>query len=79
MAVDDTVSNLDILSEFLKSYIVIETTSGKEALNVPIIFITTKNDENSIEKAYDMGGADYITKPFLPKELLSRVKKELNI
>ena len=45
--------------------------------DIPIIFITAKTDEESIEKAYDIGGADYITKPFKPKELLSKIKKEL--
>jgi len=47
--------------------------------NIPIIFITAKTDEESIEKAYEIGGADYVTKPFRPKELLARVKKELQI
>jgi len=47
--------------------------------DIPIIFITAKTDENSIEKAYDIGGADYVTKPFLPRELKARVKKELDM
>ena len=115
LIVDDTVTNLDILSELLSDYDVIEATNGKDALdiveeddidlilldimmpemdgfevckklkenvetkNIPIIFITAKTDETSIVQAYDIGGADYVTKPFLPKELLSRVKKELQI
>jgi len=51
----------------------------KKTKDIPIIFITAKTDEESIEKAYDMGGVDYVTKPFKPKELLVRVKKELDI
>lgn len=47
--------------------------------HIPIIFITAKTDENSIETAYDIGGSDYVAKPFKPKELLARVKKELKI
>jgi diguanylate cyclase (GGDEF)-like protein len=50
-----------------------------ETKNIPIIFITAKTDEESIEKAYDMGGSDYVSKPFLPKELKARVKKELQL
>ena len=50
-----------------------------QTTNIPIIFITAKTDEDSIEKAYEIGGADYVTKPFRPKELLARVKKELQI
>jgi diguanylate cyclase (GGDEF)-like protein len=47
--------------------------------DIPIIFITAKVDEESIARAYDIGGTDYVAKPFRPKELLSRVKKELQI
>jgi diguanylate cyclase (GGDEF)-like protein len=47
--------------------------------NIPIIFLTAKIDEDSIEKAYDVGGSDYITKPFKPKELLARIKTQLQI
>jgi diguanylate cyclase (GGDEF)-like protein len=47
--------------------------------DIPIIFLTAQTDENSIEKAYDIGGSDYVTKPFRPKELLARVKRELKL
>jgi len=45
--------------------------------DVPVVFITAKTDENSIEAAYDAGGDDYITKPFKPREVLARVKLQL--
>lgn len=44
---------------------------------IPIIFLTARQDEDSIEKAYDLGGHDYITKPFLPRELKARVDFQL--
>lgn len=47
--------------------------------DIPIIFITVKSDEDSIEKAYDAGGVDYVTKPFKPKELLARVNTHLKM
>lgn len=47
--------------------------------DIPIIFITSKTDEDFIEKAYDIGGSDYVKKPFRKKELLSRIKRELQI
>ncbi|MEA3554719.1 MAG: diguanylate cyclase [Campylobacterota bacterium] len=47
--------------------------------DIPIIFITSKTDESSIEEAYDIGGIDYVTKPFKPKELLARVKTQLKM
>lgn len=46
---------------------------------IPVIFLTTRTDEQGIEDAYDIGGSDYISKPFKPKELLSRVNRELKL
>jgi len=53
--------------------------ADKKTKNIPVIFITAKTDEEAIEKAYDTGGMDYITKPFKPKELLARVNTQLQI
>jgi diguanylate cyclase (GGDEF)-like protein len=47
--------------------------------DIPIIFITAKTDEDSIERAYEVGGIDYVTKPFKPRELLARVKTQLEL
>ncbi|MDA3953100.1 MAG: hybrid sensor histidine kinase/response regulator [Bacteroidales bacterium] len=41
---------------------------------IPIIFITARNDIESISRAFEIGGIDYITKPFNKKELCARVK-----
>jgi diguanylate cyclase (GGDEF)-like protein len=45
--------------------------------NIPIIFLTAKTDEDSIEKAFDVGGVDYTTKPFRAKEIFSRIKTHI--
>ena len=52
---------------------------NKNTKDIPVIFITAKTDEDSIEKAFGVGGVDYITKPFRPRELLSRIKTQLNL
>lgn len=44
---------------------------------VPVIFLTASGDENSVVKGLDMGADDYITKPFRPRELVSRIKSVL--
>ena len=44
---------------------------------IPVIFITAKTDDTSIEKAYEVGGVDYITKPFRAREVLSRINNHL--
>lgn len=45
--------------------------------HIPIIFITSRSDEESIERGYDLGGVDYVTKPFKQKELLAKIKTQL--
>jgi len=46
-------------------------------LNVPVIFLTAYDDESSAVKGLDMGADDYVTKPFRPRELVSRIKNIL--
>lgn len=43
--------------------------------NIPTIFLTAKDEENDIVKGLELGAEDYITKPFLTKELLARINK----
>jgi putative two-component system response regulator len=47
--------------------------------DTPIIFVTAKVDIDSIEKGFEVGGIDYITKPFHPRELKSRVSNHLEL
>ena len=47
--------------------------------NVPIVFLTAKTDIDSISRAFDIGGSDYVTKPFHAAELLARVKSQLEL
>ena len=44
-------------------------------LDIPTIFLTAKDDEESIVKALDNGAWDYITKPFSTKELIARINR----
>nr|WP_330406624.1 response regulator transcription factor [Clostridioides difficile] len=46
----------------------------REASNVPIIFLTACDEEVNVVMGLDMGGDDYITKPFKLNELISRIK-----
>jgi len=47
--------------------------------DIPVIFITGQSDEDSIEKGYDVGGMDYVTKPFKLKELRAKIKTQLKL
>jgi signal transduction histidine kinase len=47
--------------------------------NIPIIFLTAKNDKEDVVNAFDLGAVDYITKPFNRKELIARVRTHLSL
>ena len=47
--------------------------------DIPIIFLTAKADTDSMSKGFEVGGIDYIAKPFHANELLARVKTHLDL
>ena len=49
----------------------------REVSTVPVIMLTVKGEEIDKIKGLDLGADDYVTKPFSPKELVSRVKAVL--
>src|SRR6476659_11292659 len=42
--------------------------------DVPVIFLTSRNDEIDRVVGLEIGGDDYVVKPFSPRELLARIK-----
>ena len=71
---------LDIMMPKMDGYEVCRRLKeDSKTKDIPVIFITAKTDEDSIEKAYDVGGIDYVSKPFKSKELLARVKTQLQL
>jgi len=51
--------------------------SDNKIAEIPIIMLTAKGEESDIVSGLEMGADDYITKPFSPKILLSRIKAVL--
>ncbi len=49
----------------------------RENIDIPIIFMTAKSTESDRITGFEVGGDDYIVKPFSPKELTLRVKAVL--
>lgn len=49
----------------------------REISQVPVIMLTAKGEENDKVKGLELGADDYVTKPFSPRELVSRVKAVL--
>ena len=49
----------------------------KAQYNIPVIFLTALGDELSTVTGLELGGDDYIPKPFRPRELISRIRNVL--
>lgn len=71
---------LDIMMPDLDGFEVCKVLKNIPKLKyVPIIFLSAKNKQEDIQKAFEIGGSDYITKPFYSSELLSRVNTHLKL
>ncbi len=49
----------------------------REISNVPVIMLTAKSEEDDRVRGLELGADDYVTKPFSPRELVSRVRAVL--
>ena len=49
----------------------------RENSNVPVIMLTARGEENDRVRGLELGADDYVTKPFSPRELVSRVRAVL--
>ncbi|NBH13504.1 DNA-binding response regulator [Lachnospiraceae bacterium] len=47
--------------------------AAKSSTDLPVIFLTASGDEYSVVTGLDLGADDYISKPFRPRELVSRI------
>ena len=53
--------------------------SEEKTKDIPVIFLTAQTDIDCISRAFEVGGVDYISKPFNGTELKARVKTHLQI
>ena len=49
----------------------------REQSNIPVLFLTAKSEDTDMILGLNIGGDDYITKPFNPVELIARVRSHL--
>jgi diguanylate cyclase (GGDEF)-like protein/PAS domain S-box-containing protein len=57
--------------------VALELKKSEKTARIPILYLTGDNSEETIEKAFDAGAVDFISKPFRKKELLVRIKNRL--
>ncbi|MDJ1172443.1 response regulator [Roseofilum sp. BLCC_M154] len=71
---------LDIKMPDLDGYTVCERLKDNpETAEIPVVFISALDDVIDKVKAFQVGGVDYISKPFQCEEVLARVKNQLTI
>jgi putative two-component system response regulator len=71
---------LDVMMPGINGFDVCQKLKQNQAtLDIPVIFLTAKVDIDAITKGFEMGGVDYITKPFHANELLARVRNHLEL
>jgi DNA-binding response OmpR family regulator len=71
---------LDIMMPEMDGYTVCEKIKANFATrHIPVIFLTAKTEISDIVKGFEVGGVDYVTKPFNSEELLARVKAHVEI
>ena len=69
---------VDIALEQGSGFAVCAAAKASTCPNAPaVIFLTASDDEYSCVAGLDMGADDYVSKPFRPRELLSRVRSVL--
>lgn len=66
---------LDVMMPDLDGFEVLQLI--RESYQLPIIMLTAKGEEDDKVKGLELGADDYVTKPFSPRELVSRVRAVL--
>ena len=71
---------LDIIMPEIDGFELCEIIKKNESTkDIPIIFLSAKDNIEDITKGFTLGARDYITKPFMKEELVARVSTQLDI
>ncbi|MBS3769456.1 MAG: response regulator, partial [Bacteroidales bacterium] len=71
---------LDIMMPDLDGYEVCkQLKEDEQTKDIPVIFLTAKTSNEDLVKGFQLGGVDYITKPFNREELFMRIKTHLDL
>ena len=71
---------LDIMMPEMNGFeVCLKLKSNDKTKNIPIIFLSGKDSSTDIEKAYEVGGIDYVVKPFITIELITKVKSHTRL
>lgn len=71
---------LDVLMPGMDGFAVLSEIKLREPLmRLPVVCLTAARDREQLLRAFDAGAVDYVTKPFLPEELLARVSAHVGL
>lgn len=70
---------LDMIMPGMDGFEVIKALQAMHAVVAPVVFVTAAQDRDMLLRAFDAGVVDYVTKPFLPEELLARVNAHIGL
>ena len=75
-AIESDIYDIVVLDVMLpnKSGFDIALEARKKGIKTPILMLTARNDIDDKVNGLDCGADDYLTKPFVPKELLARLR-----
>jgi signal transduction histidine kinase/DNA-binding response OmpR family regulator len=70
----------DIMMPEMDGLEFVKNVRSDERFNrIPVIFLSAKADMDTLLQGFDLGGTDYITKPFNSSELLARIKAQIEL
>jgi DNA-binding response OmpR family regulator len=67
----------DIMMPFVSGLELISHVRNKLNLQTPIIVFSSSGQEEMVINAFNLGATDFMTKPFIPNELVIRIKRNL--
>jgi putative two-component system response regulator len=71
---------LDIMMPDMNGFeVCIKLKNNDVTKNIPIIFLSGKDSSTDIEQAYESGGIDYVVKPFITIELITKVNSYVRL
>jgi len=71
---------LDMMMPGMDGFELLSRLKQRPALQrLPAVFLTAAQDRELLLRAFDVGAVDYVTKPFMPEELLARVNAHVGL
>tara|TARA_B100001109_G_C18864147_1_gene475901 strand:+ start:6225 stop:6584 length:360 start_codon:yes stop_codon:yes gene_type:complete len=67
----------DLMMPFVSGFELLQYIREKYGKKIPIIILSAVGEENRILEAFELGADDFMTKPFIPSELIARTKRLL--